>query len=121
MQLQTANDELRKEIAERKRVEEALRENRELLRVTLSSIGDAVMTADSQGRIVFLNPVAEALTGWKLQEADRPAHPERLPDPQRADAGSGGEHCRPSIARGARRRTGQPYGADGKRRTRNPH
>jgi PAS domain S-box-containing protein len=70
VKLQKANDELRKEIAERKRMEEALRENRELLRVTLSSIGDAVMTADSQGRIVFLNPVAEALTGWKSREAE---------------------------------------------------
>ncbi len=67
-QLQTANDELRREIAERKRVEEALRESREWLRVTLTSIGDAVMTSDSQGRITFLNPVAESLTGWKAKE-----------------------------------------------------
>lgn len=36
----------------------------EQLRVTLSSIGDAVIAADRQGRITFINPVAERLTGW---------------------------------------------------------
>src|SRR5207253_7730506 len=45
------------------------RQQRELLAVTLSSIGDAVMATDSHGRITFLNPVAEALTGWPLQDA----------------------------------------------------
>jgi PAS domain S-box-containing protein len=56
-------------ITERKRVEAALRENQEWLRVTLNSIGDAVMTADTRGRITFLNPVAVAITGWQLEEA----------------------------------------------------
>jgi PAS domain S-box-containing protein len=69
VQLQTANNELRKENVERKRAEQALRESWEWLRVTLTSIGDAVMTADTQGRVTFLNPVAEALTGWKMEEA----------------------------------------------------
>jgi PAS domain S-box-containing protein len=44
-------------------------DDRELLRVTLSSIGDAVVTTDTSGRIVFMNGVAEALTGWTLAEA----------------------------------------------------
>src|SRR5205807_9909706 len=39
------------------------------LTVTLHSIGDAVIATDNEGRITFLNPVAEALTGWTLQEA----------------------------------------------------
>ena len=33
-------------------------------RVTLASIGDAVITTDAEGRVTFLNPVAESLTGW---------------------------------------------------------
>jgi two-component system sensor histidine kinase/response regulator len=46
-----------------------LREQRELLRVTLASIGDAVIATDTEGRVTFLNPVAEALTGWAEGEA----------------------------------------------------
>ena len=57
-------------IAERRRVEEALRESQQWLRVTLASIGDAVLTTDTEGRITFLNPVAVTLTGWQLAEAE---------------------------------------------------
>jgi len=53
---------------------EALRRSRSaapepLLRVTLDSIGDAVVTTDARGRITGLNPVATALTGWTPAEA----------------------------------------------------
>lgn len=48
---------------------EALFEEKERAQVTLSSIGDAVMSTDSQGRITFLNLVAERLTGWSRAEA----------------------------------------------------
>ena len=41
----------------------------EWCRVTLASIGDAVITTDSNGGVTFLNPVAESLTGWTLKEA----------------------------------------------------
>ncbi len=61
--------ELEREITERKRVERELRRQREWLRVTLSSIGDAVIASDTEGRITFLNPEAITLTGWQLEEA----------------------------------------------------
>ena len=41
----------------------------EWCRVTLASIGDAVITTDSNGGVTFLNPVAQSLTGWTLEEA----------------------------------------------------
>ncbi len=42
---------------------------RELLRAALSSIGDAVITTDTHGQITALNPAAQSLTGWTLEEA----------------------------------------------------
>ena len=50
-----------------------LRRGRELLEVTLKSIGDAVIVTDVAGRVTFLNPVAERLTGWPMADArDQP-------------------------------------------------
>ncbi|MEE8583739.1 MAG: HAMP domain-containing protein, partial [Acidobacteriota bacterium] len=43
--------------------------SQELLSITLSSIGDAVIAADQEGRVSFLNPVASALIGWNIEEA----------------------------------------------------
>jgi diguanylate cyclase (GGDEF)-like protein/PAS domain S-box-containing protein len=47
----------------------ALRAEKERAEVTLESIGDAVVTTDAEGRVEFLNPVAERLTGWTTAEA----------------------------------------------------
>lgn len=53
----------------RREAEEALRSSQKWLATTLSSIGDAVVTTDLRGRILFVNPVAERLTGWSREEA----------------------------------------------------
>jgi len=55
--------------AARRRVEEELRKQSEWLRITLASIGDAVISTDNIGRVTFMNAVAEALTGWSQAEA----------------------------------------------------
>jgi PAS domain S-box-containing protein len=51
------------------RTTKELAEQREWFAVTLSSIGDAVITTDMSGTITFMNPVAEGMTGWKLDDA----------------------------------------------------
>jgi diguanylate cyclase len=53
----------------RKEMEQRLARSRELLQVTLDSIGDAVITTDVDGSVQWLNPVAETLTGWTKAEA----------------------------------------------------
>jgi diguanylate cyclase (GGDEF)-like protein/PAS domain S-box-containing protein len=59
------------DVTERKRVQRELAAQHERLRVTLHSIGDAVITTDAQGRVEYLNPVAERLTGWTNAGARR--------------------------------------------------
>jgi PAS domain S-box-containing protein len=61
--------DLQREILERKRAEEDVRGQREWLRVTLTSIGDAVIATDAEARVTFMNPVAVELTGWPAEEA----------------------------------------------------
>lgn len=46
-----------------------LKENEQWLATVLKSIGDAVIATNSKGAVTFMNPVAEALTGWKQEEA----------------------------------------------------
>ncbi len=58
-----------RDISERRLAEEALAKQSERFRVTLASIGDAVITTDTKGRVTFLNGVAESLTGWSQTEA----------------------------------------------------
>ncbi|MFO1418115.1 MAG: EAL domain-containing protein [Methylotetracoccus sp.] len=91
---QAANLELQAEISKKQRAEQALQSayvdlerrvrerteelalsndilvrEKELFRITLASIGDAVITTDSNGRMTYLNAAAEQFTGWTSEEA----------------------------------------------------
>ena len=58
-----------RDITEERRAAEQLAAEKERLAVTLRSIGDAVITTDSDGRIFLMNPIAEDLTGWNETDA----------------------------------------------------
>jgi PAS domain S-box-containing protein len=58
-----------RDITERRRAEETLQNQSEWLRITLSSIGDAVISTDAEGKVTFVNGVAAALTGWAPADA----------------------------------------------------
>lgn len=53
-----------------------LADHHEILRVTLQSIGDAVITTNANGRIEWLNPAAEGMTGWSAAHARGRPHTE---------------------------------------------
>ncbi len=57
------------DITELKETAEALFQEKERALVTLHSIGDAVITTDHNGRITYLNPIAEGMTGFSNEEA----------------------------------------------------
>src|SRR4029453_14673282 len=62
-ELSRANDLLKEEIAERKRVEERLLKQTEILESILSNMGDAVIVADKEGKFLVFNPAAERMFG----------------------------------------------------------
>ena len=57
------------DISERRRAEERLRQQKEYLATTLDAIGDAVISTDRDAKILTMNPVAQNLTGWPLEQA----------------------------------------------------
>ena len=57
------------DITERKLYEEALFREKESAQITLQSIGDGVITTDAECHAEYVNPVAEELTGWKVDDA----------------------------------------------------
>ena len=62
-------EKLSQEISDRESIQLKLIEEKERAEVTLSSIGDAVISTDIKGIVDFINPAAEQLTGWKSNEA----------------------------------------------------
>ena len=60
---------LRRHLLARDKATAAIHEQREMFRTTIASIGDAVMTTDTQGRVTYLNSVAQSLTGWRQEAA----------------------------------------------------
>jgi PAS domain S-box-containing protein len=58
------------DVTEARAKDEALRVGREWFQTTLRSIGDAVIATDADGRVTFMNPVAEGLTRWSSAEAE---------------------------------------------------
>ncbi|MEX1266722.1 MAG: EAL domain-containing protein, partial [Woeseia sp.] len=57
------------DITDRKVAETRVFEEKERAQVTLQSIGDGVITTDAEGRIDYINPVAQDLTGWEIRSA----------------------------------------------------
>lgn len=57
-----------RDITDRKRAEDELRRNEQRYATTLKSIGDAVISTDPSGKILFMNTVAERLTGWMMSD-----------------------------------------------------
>ncbi|MBI5014949.1 MAG: PAS domain S-box protein [Deltaproteobacteria bacterium] len=88
-------ESLRERDEGQREAERALFKEKEHLAVTLRSIGDGVITTDARGRIVLLNAMAEALTGWSQDEATgRP-----LEEVFQIVAGKTGVPCPDPVAR----------------------
>ncbi|MGA8260194.1 MAG: EAL domain-containing protein [Arenicellales bacterium] len=102
------------DITERKTAEQSILSEKERIQVTLQSIGDGVITTDSENAITYLNPAAETLTGMPLEDARGHELTEvfRLRDPKQdqplSDAALGLDGTAPKARRSARL-----LGADG--------
>jgi diguanylate cyclase (GGDEF)-like protein/PAS domain S-box-containing protein len=109
-ELAETNRTLSEEVAQRLRIEKALQAEKERVEVTLHSIGDAVISTDAQARVEYLNPAAERLTGWSVEEArgqpvqevfkvliEETRQPERNPVERCLEAGKTLELAKPLI------------------------
>jgi diguanylate cyclase (GGDEF)-like protein/PAS domain S-box-containing protein len=68
-ELAETNRTLSDEVAQRMRIEQALHAEKERVEVTLHSIGDAVIATDAKAVVEYLNPAAERMTEWTVEEA----------------------------------------------------
>ncbi|MEP6537102.1 MAG: PAS domain S-box protein [Bryobacteraceae bacterium] len=66
--IQTRDNDLRKALLDRGEALQEAENARKFLETTLASIGDAVISTDTAGRIIFANPVAQSLLGWTQAE-----------------------------------------------------
>lgn len=69
-ELKRTNQELRREIAERKQTENALRQSEERYRVLFNSISDFIYTHDLEGKILSINPLAAKSLGYDKEELE---------------------------------------------------
>ncbi len=63
---------IRRELQGRIRANQRANAEKERLRITLTSIGDAVIVTDAAGRMTLMNPIAERLTGWGFEAIGKP-------------------------------------------------
>ncbi|MFQ5847597.1 MAG: PAS domain S-box protein [Candidatus Methylomirabilales bacterium] len=68
LQLEQANEDIGREISDRKGVEETLREKNETLQAVVRASPAGIITLDREGRIKMWNPAAERIFGWSAQE-----------------------------------------------------
>ncbi|MDY6969183.1 MAG: PAS domain S-box protein, partial [Spirochaetota bacterium] len=68
-ELENRLNELECEIIKNRQIGDALRESEQNLSVTLDSIGDAMIATDVIGNVTRMNPVAQMLTGWDINDA----------------------------------------------------
>ncbi|MBF8269183.1 MAG: diguanylate cyclase/phosphodiesterase with PAS/PAC sensor(s) [Gammaproteobacteria bacterium] len=66
---QSDNVRLKKKISEELNHHEKLKSEKEHAEVTLQAIGEGVITTDTEGYVIYINPVAEILTGWSTEKA----------------------------------------------------
>ena len=110
-----------RDITERKRAAAALAAQQEWFRVTLGSIGDGIIASDPEGRVTYMNGVAETLTGWTNESAQGTAAGRCLPDRERDDATAGRQPGGARHSIGTHPGPGEPHGADQPRRHRTSH
>ena len=106
-----------KELAVRES-EAALQQSRERLQVTLSSIGDAVVSCDATGQITFMNPKAEEYVGWTTEAAAGSSHSAGAARGGRRHRQAGGGYCHAGAARAEPGAAGRSSGAGGQGRRR---
>ncbi len=69
IEFETMTKSVNKILADKSKAQKELEAEKKQLFVTIHSIGDGVITTDTQGKIVLINRVAEKLTGWRESEA----------------------------------------------------